>query len=59
MFLMCRSIQWNQPAESSERMCLNVLSEVHYGKVGKVRESIKSDYTAARNLQDNFQIFKE
>lgn len=59
MFLMCRSIQWNQPAESSERMSLNVLSEVHYGKVGKLRESIKSDYTAARNLQDNFQIFKE
>lgn len=27
--------------------------------MGWVRESIKSDYTAARNLQDNFEIFKE
>lgn len=28
------------------------------GGVGKVRDSIKSDYTAARNLQDNFKSLK-
>lgn len=32
--------------------------EWRYGGVGKVRESIKSDYIAARNLQDNFKSLK-